>query len=395
MSDLSSKHNCWLSWFDSRISADVINKSNQKTLFTTFNASVGEDQCIEALKSYHETAFLHKAVVGENRVAIFHHFIEVGGSLYDASEKEYGFFQGIGNLTTTAMTPDVKTLKRIVSDDPIQVPTITSLFKVTNNDQLAALAASTRISFRPQNFVPIPPFLLDSVNQAIVSLNGNAATVLLKTIKAIKEFNSSHADDDEFVDKAKTKCSNFVHWLFLVYSSHNSIKGIPVVGCSSKKISLKLTEITSKEIPKNHDVAKSISEKVELSLKRPFEVLAATSSSTTDFMEKLTQLQSQNSDKCTKSFKKIPQKYQNMILVASSVSEVTELDYQADGSNFFKCSSTLNTLVMLNSLLETEGIECSVSAAVATALLYGSFLWKDSLSPSGFAASVLTSEGVL
>ena len=50
---------------------------------------------------------------------------------------------------------------------------------------------------------------------------------------------------------------------------------------------------------------------------------------------------------------------------------------------------------MLNSLLETEGIECSVSAAVATTLLYGSFLWKDSLSPSGFAASVLTSEGVL
>ena len=46
--DLSSKHKCWLSWFDSRISADVINKSNQEALFTTFNSSVGEDQCIEA-----------------------------------------------------------------------------------------------------------------------------------------------------------------------------------------------------------------------------------------------------------------------------------------------------------------------------------------------------------
>ena len=60
-----------------------------------------------------------------------------------------------------------------------------------------------------------------------------------------------------------------------------------------------------------------------------------------------------------------------MILVASSISEVTELDYSADGAEFFKLSTTLNAQVMLNSLFETEGIDCSVSSAVATALLYG------------------------
>ena len=112
-------------------------------------------------------------------------------------------------------------------------------------------------------------------------------------------------------------------------------------------------------------------------------------------MERLTQLQSQSSDKSTKNFKKIPKKYQNMILVATSTSEATELDYNADGAEFFKASSTLNAQVMLNSLFEAEGIDCSVSAAVTTTLLYGSFLWKDALSPSGFAASVLSSEGIL
>ena len=50
---------------------------------------------------------------------------------------------------------------------------------------------------------------------------------------------------------------------------------------------------------------------------------------------------------------------------------------------------------MLNSLLEAEGIECSVSTAMATTLLYGSFLWRNALSPAGLAASVLTSEGII
>ena len=81
-----------------------------------------------------------------------------------------------------------------------------------------------------------------------------------------------------------------------------------------------------------------------------------------------------------------------MILVAVSTSEVTLLNYDAEGAEFFKCSNCLNANVLLNSLMEAEGIECSVSSAVTTALLYGSFLWKDTLSPSGFAASVLSSE---
>ena len=50
---------------------------------------------------------------------------------------------------------------------------------------------------------------------------------------------------------------------------------------------------------------------------------------------------------------------------------------------------------MLNSQFETEGIECSFSATVATPLMYGSFLWRNALSSSGLASSVLTSEGIL
>ena len=106
-------------------------------------------------------------------------------------------------------------------------------------------------------------------------------------------------------------------------------------------------------------------------------------------------MQSKTGKKASKTFKKIPAKYQQMILVAASSSEVTEVDYDATAVEFFKCSTPLHAQVMLNSLFETEGIECSVSPALATTLLYGSFLWRNSLSQSGLAASVLTSEGLL
>ena len=65
-----------------------------------------------------------------------------------------------------------------------------------------------------------------------------------------------------------------------------------------------------------------------------------------------------------------------MILVASSVGEITEVDYKAKAVKLFKCSNNINAQVMLNIQFEIEGIECSVSSAVTATLLYGIFLWK-------------------
>ena len=62
-----------------------------------------------------------------------------------------------------------------------------------------------------------------------------------------------------------------------------------------------------------------------------------------------------------------------MILVASSVGEITLAEYDADAKEFFKSSNNLNAQILLNSKLETEGIEVPVSPATTTALLVGSF----------------------
>ena len=45
--------------------------------------------------------------------------------------------------------------------------------------------------------------------------------------------------------------------------------------------------------------------------------------------------------KASKPFKKIPAKYQIMILVVSSVGDVTGLDYLREALEFFKCTNSL------------------------------------------------------
>ena len=50
---------------------------------------------------------------------------------------------------------------------------------------------------------------------------------------------------------------------------------------------------------------------------------------------------------------------------------------------------------MLNSIFEAERIDCSVSTAMTSALALGSFLWKDNVSPSGFASAVISSESFI
>jgi hypothetical protein len=97
-------------------------------------------------------------------------------------------------------------------------------------------------------------------------------------------------------------------------------------------------------------------------------------------------------EKLSRSFTKLPAQYQNMILVASSQGEVTAMEINEQAKAFFKCTNQLSANVMLNCLLEMKQIDCSVSSAMTQALMCGCFLWKNAVTPSGFAASAITSE---
>jgi hypothetical protein len=386
----------WQEWFDSRESANHINKSHQAALFATFNADENEDKIINEIIQHEETAFLFKVNFGDKNVNIFHHLKKMGGTIYQ-QEITYGFLQGLGRSTTWTMTPDTETLCKSPLGEAIGTPTATNLNAVTTIESVADLALSATITYKPRNFIPIPPFLLQIVQKTIAEHNGDASYVLLNSAKAIVAFDNEHAGDEEYQDKAKATCKDFLFWLYLVNTNSDAIASTPVIGCSNERVAMyfKDLEASTLEAQPRADNSVAMSTAVGETLKRPFEVLATSASTTADFVEKLTHLQRQSNDKATKSFKKIPAKYQNMILVASSTGEATNAIYEQAAAEFFKTTNVLNAQVLLNSELEAAKLDCTVSPAMATALSHGGFLWASPLTPSGFAASVIISEGTL
>ena len=384
----------WLSWFKSRRSFEVVNKQHQESLFKTFDNSVKKKECIEAVIQHNETVFIHRSCVGEKKVVLFHHLTKIGGSIYDTNSVKYGFIHGLGPATAFPMIPDVEVLGEDSSDTAVAVPTSTQLFAINTAEDIENLTNSTtRVKVR--NFIPVPPFLVEVIHKSINEFDGDVKQILFQSIKAIEEFDKVHSGDNDYKEKAKSKCKDIVFWLYLVFVDSPEIKPVQVSSCTNETMVSALNDISHSCLSNSKNVSDIISSQVERSLKRPFEVLASSSASTIEFMERLTQLQSAASEKSSKSFNKLPAKYQQMILVASSVGELTLTEYDADAKEFFKSSNNLNAQILLNSKLETEGIEVSVSPAMTTALLVGSFLWKNPVSPSGFASSVLISEGVL
>ena len=135
--------------------------------------------------------------------------------------------------------------------------------------------------------------------------------MLVNCIKTSKEFDTTHANDKAYNDKARSKCKDIMMWLYLVSKNSPSIDAIQITGCANEKVAIELNAKAKHCLSSRQDTETTISSQVKKSLKRPFKVLATSASSTSDFMEKLTQLQNQSSDKSSKSFKKIPVKYQN------------------------------------------------------------------------------------
>ena len=71
-------------------------------------------------------------------------------------------------------------------------------------------------------------------------------------------------------------------------------------------------------------------------MQRLLEQLLASASSNQDILQTLTEMQAVSEDKSPKSFKKIPVKYQKMILVASSVNKATIVELKPKVAELFK-----------------------------------------------------------
>ena len=127
----------------------------------------------------------------------------------------------------------------------------------------------------------------------------------------------------------------------------------------------------------------------------PLESIANSSSITREYLDRLTHIQATNGDKQSKPFQKIANKYQKMVLIASSKGDVVNTELNGGAMEFFNQSTLLLVQIFLNSFLEARDIECTVSTALASILMHGRFLWLDAANPSGLASSVILSKDII
>ena len=385
----------WIAWLESRESSNFVNKQAQEELFQAFNSSVDENDCKTKLIDHQEVLFLFKETFG-NRLNVFHHVNQIGGTVYDR-DIHVGMIQGVDIDMTIMTMPDIDVLIKKPEGTAVAVPTTTNILQVATQEDIDALTNGASTVYKPRNFIPITPFLCKDVSESIEKNQGDCKQLLLQVVQSIKNFDTKNNANADYEDKAKQKCKDLLSWIYLASKNNDTIQATPTTSNMNRRIKKKLEEIETTCINKqstqsNNQLDQNFAEALGNHLKRPLEIIATSNTTQSDILRSFQTQHERSNDKSSKSFTKLPTEYQNMLLVASSHGEVTAMEINEQAKAFFKCANNLNANIMLNSLLETSGIDCSVSTAMTQALMCGCFLWRNALTPSGLAASVIVSQ---
>ena len=83
------------------------------------------------------------------------------------------------------MTPDIDVLFETPHVDAYRVAKKVDILKCTTLADITNLKESSTVSYRARNFIPIPPFLTQTVVSAISASKGKAEQILLEVISAI------------------------------------------------------------------------------------------------------------------------------------------------------------------------------------------------------------------
>ena len=107
----------------------------------------------------------------------------------------------------------------------------------------------------------------------------------------LEEFDSNLTNSgDRKGETAKDLCHHIPHWLFV--ATKNKIKSTPTVGCSIKEVWNHFKDVQQMINKNKEDTQVEIKGTILDALQRPLELIAASSSTTQDFLCKLTQIQS-------------------------------------------------------------------------------------------------------
>ena len=157
------------------------------------------------LEELSQSVFLAKLSLGDG-LQLFHNFTQVGDSIYSDNVIHSRIFIGLGKVPTTLLTPEVSILLKKPGDKEVFVPKREDSMNCGSNEDINTLTVSTTQKIKPRTFIPIPPFLVKSVNSKIMVCNGDASSVLLEVINMIKDFDTRNQDDADYSDKVALNC---------------------------------------------------------------------------------------------------------------------------------------------------------------------------------------------
>ena len=392
---LGLKYATWYEYYDSRPTSSIINKGRMEQMLKNFDSNLSAKEAKAEMSKNKDIVFLAK--IGLNKsLGLVHHVDVEGGTIGDPVE-ECAFIVGLDRDVAMIASPDEEALFRQPHPNAYQVAKREDIMNCISIEDVNNLVPSQSQTIRARNFIPVPPFLVRTLNDSIAINKANTSQVILDVITKIKEFDEVHKDDDEFKEKATTKCKQFLHWLYVACKDddENGIAQVQFGNCSSRVLSTKLKSFMSANlsVTGSGNQAQAVSQ----ALVTPLQQLAASSRSTQEALLKLTETQEKDAafSAKDKSFAKIPESYRNMLLNASSIGEAKPSTLQDQAIEFFKLPGIKQAHVHLNSMLESKGIRVSIPYSVVNSLFCGAFKWSNLATPSGFAASVLETESYL
>ena len=83
-----------------------------------------------------------------------------------------------------------------------------------------------------------------------------------------------------------------------------------------------------------------------------------------------------------------------MLLVDSSRGNIVQQEINDEAKKFHSSPDRVQAQLMLNTILEEQGIECCISSALTNLFTYGNLLWSSPITPSGLSTMVISSKDI-
>ena len=373
----------WVEYFDSLASSEEVNKGSLKKVLSAYNHSANADNCETNLERDDETVFIAKMGIG-GRLKMFHHY-KSNNTTHSKSGKAT-ILLGMGKSNNHVFNLDTEMLlKKPTVDTPM--PTPTNLLGISTAETAAALATGSS-NLKARNFSPVPPFLVNPLASAIKANDGSVIHVLMTAISSIHNFDTVNADDDEFVEKAKDECLQFVQWLYAANLTPSPIANIVTQMCEDQSILRKYKGIT--EIVEGNQSQVTQQNPSSSDQNNVIEALTISQIATKELIQNMMST-NQAKEKANKSIFKLAPKFTRMLQVAGSMlgEEAVPEKIADEGMEFFASTNEKTAIIYLNTLLEQKNLRVQVPPAVVNQIYHGALRWESPSKPSGLAACCL------